>query len=211
LRSAAPTNPLQDNRQVGPLRSIIYILAVVVCGLALGGASAWYSIQRSHGIGAINVGPWNAFPFAGADEIDPYSVAKSVADGTVPLGVAEGLAFETVFDSQGSALTLSCEYRLEGMTPPARLWTLVAYDREGNRLKPAPGGRAALFSNSTLRYPDGSFLISISKSPKPGNWLSLDGSGGFRLVLRLYDTPISGNTELSALTMPSITRAGCRT
>jgi hypothetical protein len=193
------------------LRAILTIVAVVIAGLALGGASAWYSIQRSYGIGAINVGPWTAFPFAGADEIDPYSVAKSVADGTVPLGVAEGVAFETVLDSQGLALTLSCDYRLEGTTPPARLWTLVGYDRDGNRLKAMPGGRAALYSNSTLRYLDGSFLVSISKLPKPGNWMSLEGASNFRLVLRLYDTPVSGNTELSELTMPTITRAGCGT
>lgn len=151
-----------------------------------------------------------AFPFAGAGEIDPYTVAKAVAEGTVPLGVAEGLALETVTDSGGATLSLSCDYRLEGTTPPSRLWTLVAYDREGQLLVAAPGGSAALFSGNIVRFPDGSFLVSISSRPQPGNWLALEGKGAFRLVLRLYDTPLTGSSGLADPSMPSIRRGNCR-
>ena len=192
------------------MRTLIIIIAVALLGLSIGGASAWYSIQRNHGIGAINIGPWTAFPFAGADEIDPYTVAKAVADGTVPLGAAEGLAFETITDSSGETLELSCDYRLEGSTPPSRLWTLVGYNREGKLVRAAKGGRNALYSGGIVRFPDGSLLISVSSRPQPGNWLALDGEGSFRLVLRLYDTPVTGNSDLSAPSMPTITKTDCR-
>jgi hypothetical protein len=192
------------------LRSILIILAIVVSGVLLGGVSAWYSIQRPHGIGAINIGPWTAFPYVGADEIDPYTIAKSVADGTVPLGAAEGLAFEAETDSSGQTLLLRCEYRIEGTTPPSRLWTLAAYNQNGNQVLAAPGGSSAKYSGSILRYPDGSFLISISSQPKPGNWLAVRGSGPFRLLLRLYDTPVAGSSGLGTPSMPMITRRTCR-
>jgi hypothetical protein len=192
------------------LRSILIILAIVVCGVALGGLSAWYSIQRPHGIGAINIGPWTAYPYAGADAIDPYTVARGVADGVVPLGAAEGLVFETETDSGGGTLLLECEYRVEGMTPPSRLWTLGAYDMNGKQARAALGSTSAKYSGAVVRYPDGSFMIQISRRPKPGNWLGVAGSGPFRMLLRLYDTPIAGSTGLSAPSMPTITRGECR-
>lgn len=192
------------------MRWIVIMVAIAVSGIAIGGASAWYSIQRSHGIGAIRIGIWLAIPFAGADEIDPYTVAKSVAEGSVPLGIAEGLAFETITDSSGEQLDLACDYRIEGRTPAARLWTLVAYGEDGTLLDAAPGGRAALHSGVILRFADGSFLISVSDRPKPGNWMALRGDGPFRLVLRLYDTPITGGATAPDVTMPEIRRGACR-
>lgn len=192
------------------MRSIVTLLFIALAGVALGGATAWYSLQQSHGIGAINVGPWTAFPFAGADEIDPYTVARAVANGTVPLGATEGLAFETITDSTGDALQLQCDYRIEGVTPPSKLWTLVAYDRQGFHVRPAAGGSSAKYSGGIVRFPDGSFLISVSGRPKPGNWLALQGQGAFRLVLRLYDTPITSNSGLLAPSMPVITKGECR-
>ncbi|MGI9400912.1 MAG: DUF1214 domain-containing protein [Rhizobiaceae bacterium] len=192
------------------MRSIVMFLILAFCGIMLGGASAWYSIRHVHGLEAIDIGVWTAYPFAAADEIDPYTVAKSVAEGTVPLGVSEGLAFETQSDSNGTILSAECDYELEGTTPPSRLWTLVAYDDKGFPMQAAPGGRSSKYSGSVLRYPDGSFLISISGRPKPGNWLSLKGKEQFRLVLRLYDTSVTSNTDLIVPRMPEIRRLECR-
>ena len=41
------------------MRTFIDVCVVIIVGLALGGYTANYSIQRSHGIGAINVGQWS--------------------------------------------------------------------------------------------------------------------------------------------------------
>ncbi|MEM7463566.1 MAG: DUF1214 domain-containing protein [Pseudomonadota bacterium] len=192
------------------MRTIIFYIFLATCGIALGGVSAWYSIRHVHGFAAIDIGVWTAYPFAAADEIDPYTVARSVAEGTVPLGVSEGLAFETQTDDNGNVLSTDCDYDLEGTTPPSRLWTLVAYDEQGYPLKAAPGGSSSKYSGSVIRYPDGSFLISISARPKPGNWLSLVSGQTFRLVLRLYDTSITSNTDLLVPEMPAIRRLECR-
>lgn len=188
---------------------ILTIFVVAAAGLLLGGASAWYSIQYSHRIGAINIGPWTAFPHAGIDTIDPYTVARAVAEGTVPLGSTEGLSFEAVTDSQGRALSLACDYKIEGNTPPSKIWTLVSYDAAGLLAPAAPGGRSATYSNQLLFFADGSFQIQASRTPKPGNWLAISGKGGMRLVLRLYDTPITANASSEKPAMPAILPGEC--
>jgi hypothetical protein len=191
------------------VRLIFSILLVTLAGLFLGGFTAWYSIQHAHRIGAINVGPWTAFPFASADQIDPYTIARSVAEGTVPLGATEGLSFEAVTDSQGRALSLQCEYRVEGATPPAKVWTLVTYDNSGKTVTPAPGGRSSIYSNAVVHFPDGTFMITVARFPRPGNWLAISGNGEYRMVLRLYDTPVTSSAGSSSPAMPQVVRVDC--
>lgn len=145
----------------------------------------------------------------GGSAVDPYTGAKVVADGSLPLGAAEGLAFEAVMDEDGTLLRLECSYRLEGITPPAKLWTLVAYAPDGAAVTPSPGGNSAKYSGNLMRFPDASFIINISRSPKAGNWISIQGNGNFKLVLRLYDTPVTSSSGLIEPVMPKILRTGC--
>lgn len=191
------------------MRLIIPIVLVLAAGLFLGGATAWYSIQHAHRIGAINIGPWTAFPFASADQVDPYTIARGVAEGTVPLGATEGLSFEAFTDSQGRELSLACEYRIEGATPPAKLWTLVTYDAAGRPVLPAPGGRSAIYSNAVVHFPDGTFMVDVARYPRPGNWLAVSGDGAFRMVLRIYDTPVTSSAGSAPPPMPRIVRETC--
>jgi hypothetical protein len=194
------------------VRVIFQLIFVLVFGLGLGGTSAWYSIQRSHGIGAINIGGWTAWPFSGSNETDPYTLARVISDSTVPLGAAEGLAFETSTDTTGKRLRLECNYLLEGNTPTARLWTLTPYRQNGEPVK-SPDSLILVphHTNSTrlLRFADGTFQISLGPQPAPGNWLATEGEGVFRLVLRLYDTPITSSAGLATPIMPTISNVGC--
>lgn len=191
------------------MRIITNLLLIFVIGLGLGATSAWYSIQKSHGIGAINIGQWSAWPFVGGSAVDPYTGAKVVTDGTLPLGAAEGLAFEATSDEEGDSLRLECNYTLEGITPPAKLWTLVAYNENGSVIQPGPGGQFSKYSGNTLRYSDGSFRIAVGNTPSAGNWISTSGNGNYKLVLRLYDTPVTSTSGLIDPTMPRIIRSGC--
>ena len=192
------------------MRFLLQALLIGTLALVLGGGSAWYTLRQTHTIGAITLGPWSAFVHESAEETDPYMVAKAVAEGTVPLGATEGLTFETRTDSDGAPLLLQCDYRIEGSTPPARLWTLVSYGADGKPVPPAPGGESALHSMRILRCPDGSFRIFMSSQPSAGNWMAISGRGEMRLALRLYDTPITASAGLAPPSMPSILREGCR-
>lgn len=191
------------------MRSFINIIAVIVIGLSLGGFSASLALQRSHGIGAVNSGPWSAWPFVGGAEVDPYNIAKSTTDGTLPLGAAEGLAFEATTDSNGNKLQKNCSYQIAGITSTTRLWTLVAYGRDGTLVKQEAVGGSSIHSGNIVRYPDSSFEINVSYSPNSGNWLPISGEGDFKLVLRLYDTPIASNSGIIKPQMPRITLIGC--
>lgn len=188
---------------------MLAILTVAIAGLVLGSLSAWYSIANIDGVGVIRSGPWAATPYAGIEDVGPYAVAKSVIDGSVPLGATEGLSFSANVDSDGNTLQLKCNYAIEGVTPVARLWTLTAYDLAGKEITPATGGQSALFSGKVIRFGDGTFRIKASSRPQPGNWLATGGKGGFRLALRIYDTPVTASFDQATPILPSIRRVGC--
>jgi len=192
------------------VRFLISVLVVLTIGLSIGGASAWYSLKRNHGIGGITAGPWKAWPFAGGAAADPYTMAKVARDGTVPLGATEGLAFEAMTDINGDVLTRDCDYSISGITPPAKLWTLAAYSVSGGQIPPSRGGTAALHSGKVLRFTDGSFRIAVSSRPQAGNWMALSGEGAFYFVLRAYDTPVTSTSGLVTPQMPNIIKTGCR-
>ncbi len=186
------------------------IIVIALLGLAIGGTSAWYAIRENQSIGSIRIGSWSAWPFVGGQNVDPYTGARVTVERNIPLGAAEGLAFEAATDNEDKLLSLECSYILEGTVPQAQLWTLVAYAAEGHRLANSRVGTASLVSTDLLRYPDGSFRIVISPDPHPGNWLSVEGKGKFKLTMRLYDTPATSNSGLLDPTMPAIRKTGCQ-
>ena len=191
------------------MRILVFFLSVIAIGLALGGVSAHLSIRQSHGLGAINVGPWSAWPFVGGAEVDPYTSARSAADGTLPLGAAEGLSFEATTDQQGNPLQRNCRYEISGKTPISRIWTVTAYSTDGKALVSQSGALTAFHSGNVVRYADSSFVIKLDDRPSSGNWLPLAGEGRFKLILRLYDTPITSNSGVIDPVMPRILPKGC--
>lgn len=191
------------------MRLLVDIAIAVAIAVAVGFASAWYAVDRGFLFGGISVGPWEAWPRAGSPDADPYSIARLARTGEVPLGAGEGLAFAAVNDQDGIPLTGNCSYRLDGQTPPARLWTLTAYDGNG-RLMANAARRSGFHSREILRRQDGSFVISVSSLVHPGNWLPVSTDGPFGLVFRLYDTPLTTGGEVSDTMMPRVVREGCR-
>lgn len=191
------------------MRTLINIVTVLAIGLILGGLSANLALQRSHGIGAVNTGPWSAWPFVGGAQVDPYTSAKATADGTIPLGAAEGLAFEAINDQNGNTLLRECRYEVSGDTSAARLWTLSAYDQNGQLIVNKNELVSSVYSGNIVRYTDSSFVVKIGDQPSSGNWLATQGEGSFKLILRLYDTPITSNSGVIDPQMPQVRLIGC--
>lgn len=191
------------------MRLLIDIAIAIAIAAVVGLATAWFAVDRGFLFGAINVGPWEAWPRAGSPSADPYSIARLARTGEVPLGAGEGLAFTALADQTGTPLAGNCTYRLDGQTPAARLWTLTAYDGNG-RLMANPARRTGFHSREILRRLDGSFVIAVSSEVQPGNWLPVASAGPFTLVIRLYDTPLTTGGEISDDMMPRILREECR-
>jgi hypothetical protein len=190
------------------MRLLLDIAISILIATVLGFFSAWYAIDRGFVFGRVTVGSWTAWPNAGSQSADPYSIAMLARTGEVPLGAGEGIAFTAAADKAGRPLSGRCDYRIRGQTPGARLWTLAAYDDAGHLMTNA-AHRRAFHSREILRRPDGSFEIVVSTAVKPGNWLPVAPVERFKLVLRLYDTPLTTGSQIAGLTMPEIVAERC--
>ena len=190
------------------MRTILALFVGLGLSVGLGLWTAWLAVRSPSPIDAITFGAWQAWPNAGTEVADPYSRARLARAGEIPLGSGEGLALLAQTDDAGAPLTARCDYRVAGQTPPARLWTLTLEDADGRPL--IEGDEvAAIGGDVILRGPDGSFEIVLSRTPKPGNWVSPGAGERFRMVMRLYDTTARGATGVSTLTMPRILRERC--
>nr|WP_210308406.1 DUF1214 domain-containing protein [Prosthecomicrobium pneumaticum] len=182
-------------------------------GLAIaclvGFGSAALVLDRDRPFGAVTAGAWSAWPASGSPDADPYTKAMQARSGEVPLGAGEGLIFIAEADDAGTPLSGRCSYRIVGQTPAARLWTLTAYDAEGHLMDNAVR-RTSFHSREILREADGRFVIAIGPEAEPGNWLPVATGGSFRLLLRLYDTPVGSGSDVRDLVMPRIERGECR-
>lgn len=190
------------------MRSVLVLVAGLAAALSLGVWTAWLAVRSPVPVDAILLGPWQAWPNAGTDRVDPYSRARLARNGEIPLGSGEGLALVARVDDAGRPLDARCDYRVAGQTPSARLWTIALEDPQGRTISPG-NVPAALPSDSLLRLPDGSFQIVVSRNPQAGNWIASGAPGPFHIVVRLYDTTARVVTALTVLSMPRIIRERC--
>lgn len=188
----------------------LFVYALSLGGL-LGLATADYATSGGYPFGGTGIGSWTAWPRAGSLDSDPYARAVNARRGDVPLAVGEGMLLTAASDDTGRTLDARCTYRLAGVTPPARAWTLTVTGRG----RPEPGQepvRTGYTSTEILRETDGRFAISLSPEVQPGNWLPMPRPRGpVRLALRLYDTPVAASVgSLDRDSLPAIERVECR-
>jgi hypothetical protein len=192
------------------LRTVFLIALALVLAIGGGAASAWYLIDRGFGFGAVDVGPWTAYPDRGTPAADPYSRARFSRQGNLAIGQAEGIVFTAMRDSLGEPLSSRCDYQIEGPIPPARIWTLhAASPGPDGALRAAGGTGGALHSLAILRNEDASFSVAVSRRPAPGNWLRIRNTGAFALTLTLYDTAVATSARAADVALPLIRRIAC--
>jgi hypothetical protein len=192
------------------MRSSDYAGAVYAMTLAaaVGLGLTWWTSGDRFRLGAVEDGPWIAWPMADPQNADRYSRARIARSGDLPLGPGEGLVFTAREDSASMPLEGRCHYRVGPILPPARWWTLTLYDSQG-RPEANPSARYGFASSAVLRGAQGSVAVEVAPEIRPGNWLP-SAPGPFQLVLRLYDSPVStGLGTRNAIAMPEIQRSGC--
>ena len=191
------------------MTAFLKTMLVVTLGVALGLLSTWLAVERGYGFGAVQAGPWTAWPKTGSSEADPYAKAVMARNGEIPPGVAEGLHFLAKSDESGGELNARCEYFVRGPMPVARYWTLSPMTPAGGRLLP-DGHRTGFTSAEIARNADGTFEIVVASEVRPGNWLPVLPATPFQLMLRIYDTQVSSTAAvIDARTMPHIARGAC--
>lgn len=189
------------------MRFVFYLLMMSAVALTVGFGLSYYALSDGRLFGTAQVGPWIAWPDVGSSAPNPYTRGHLAREAALQLGQAEGLQFTATTDSDGEPLTRACAYRIDGKTPLATFWTLVAVDADGINLA-APDADPAMRSTGIARANDGSLDINIGTRLLPGNWLELVGEGPFSLELTLYDTAVFSGFS-SDESMPSILRGDC--
>jgi hypothetical protein len=190
------------------MRSLQIIYVLVLAALT-GLGTASHALRGQPPLGKVQIGAWTVWPRIGSRDIDPYARAVLARGAHLPLGLGEGLTLIADRDQDGRSLDASCRYRVTGLVPPARGWTLTLSDRDG-QVAGAGTTRSGFSDAEVTRSEDGQLAIALAQGARSGDWLPLPESGAFTLVLRLYDTPVSGTAaELSARQLPRIERLGC--
>ncbi len=186
-----------------------FILPLLIIA-ALTGLGATYLLQQAHWRpGRVALGGWITWPVYSAKDTDPYTAALVARHGDMPLGQGEGLVFVRERDDQGEKLSGRCHYQMTGSTPAARIWTLTLTNPQGIPIG-NPSNRYALTSMELIREPSGQSLINIAPFPTGGNWLPVGSKDEVKLVLHIYDTPISSATQaLTAHQLPRLHKVAC--
>ena len=111
---------------------------------------------------------WRRDSRKGSLDTDPYARAVNARRGDIPLAIGEGMLLTAASDDDGRVLDATCTYRLAGVTPPARAWTITVTGRGA----PATGQepvRTGFTSTEILRETDGRFAILLSPEVQAGN------------------------------------------
>ncbi|CAN1509096.1 COG5402 Uncharacterized conserved protein [Rhabdaerophilaceae bacterium] len=189
---------------------LMTILAAILTGAFLGIALTALVARDGVVFDQRSIGPWTMAARTGSESIDPYARARLLVSGELPIANGEGFSLVAVRDSDGNVLDGRCIYRLSGLFPVARYWTLTLTRPDGT-LTTNSLDRVGFTSAEIIRYQGTGFSIEIGATPLAGNWLPSPPAGPFQLILRLYETPLSATaTVLETRMLPSLAREGCR-
>lgn len=193
------------------MRLIVNLIVICMIAAAVGLGLTFYAVRHPLALDVIKDGAWSAIANEGGPDVDAYALAALAHRGEAPLSIADGLAFRTTEDDEGNPLSGACSYVISGTVPPVRVWSLAAFDANGQPFA-NPARRFGYSSADAMRDGDGKIRVALSADAQPGDWIPVSpGAKPVTLELRLYDTTaaaISGGR--SAPDLPAITRTGCR-
>ena len=185
-------------------------IAVAVV-LAAGIGSSRYVIERGSSLTTDTFGPWQSWRDIGRAEADPYTRAHGVKSGALFISADSAGTFQARSDTQGARLHSSCDYLIEGPYAGGLWWSLAVFDDRGE-LIPNDAGRYAFTSDTIASSPDGSYIVTLGRDARPGNWLPTGGAGRIVLVFTILD-PATGLSSQARLdrhkSLPAIRREGC--
>src|SRR5215831_9780310 len=192
--SSSPTARREDGA-THSMRDLAYFIGTFAVALLLGIGSAWYMIEYGSPLTTTKVGPWASWDSEGKPDADPYTRAHVART-----------------DSNGHALSSSCEYTIEGSPLNARWWSIAVYDEYGGLID-NPTSRYSFNSEELLRHSDGTFRINLASTARPENWLP-SGTDGRTLILmlRIYnprETDSLGIGLIPRERLPKIERKSC--
>ncbi len=209
---AVPTVSRVREVVVGALEAILNVGVFVAVALGFGVWSSWVMVDRGSSLTTRTSGAWVLWHSAGRPDADPYTRAHFARIGSLPLSSTALYTWEAQLDDEGQKLHSSCEYVLQGEGLVGDWWSLAVFDEKGNVISNSAGRHA--YNAATIALgTDGSFIVTLARDARPGNWLPTGGAGRLVLMLsrpapRPNATPAEVEAALRGL--PTIRRIACR-
>jgi hypothetical protein len=193
-----------STRRKVAIGAVLYLGAVV-----LGLGSGWWVIKKAPWLSTtVTVGAWKSNLRAGSPDADLYTRASIAVNALLALGRDETMYFVATHDDQGQRLRSNCSYRIEGLPPKARWWSVTAY-ADDLFLFDAPNQHYSLNGSTAKLNSQGQF--SVTTGPKPFDdsfWLPTPGQSSVILTLRLYNPEPALQAAPASLAPPAITPVG---
>ena len=184
-------------------------LVLYMGAVALGLGSAWWELRHATWSGnLVKVGPWTSSTLAGSTDADMYTRARVALEGLLALGRDETMYYLARHDDAGRPLRSDCSYRVEGLPPQARWWSITAY-ADDLFLFDAPNRQYSLNSGTARLDASGRFTLMTGPKAIEGlHWLPTPGQRGLVLTLRLYNPAPDLQAAPARLQPPSIKAIG---
>lgn len=184
-----------------------FIGAVLILGLG----TSWYMIDVGTPLTTVQQGPWVGWTSGGRADADPYTRAHFARLGSLQLSAENLLTYVAHTDSDGRRLHSSCDYSVEGREPGTAWWSITVFNDRGELIANA-AQRYAFTSQTISLHPDGTFVVTLARDARPGNWLPTGGAGRLALTLTTIDAtaPVLTKAGAAAKPLPLIRRIQCR-
>lgn len=217
LEPAVSPSPPSSSRSrlareiIGSLIRTMGLLLTIGLAVTVGIWSSRYMISRGSPLSTDMFGPWQHWRDVGRDSADPYTKAHVTSTGKLRISAASAGIFEARTDSQGARLHSSCNYTVEGENMRGLWWSLAVFDSRG-RLIGNDADRYEFTADTIAPNPNGSFVVTLGRDARPGNWLPTSGAGRLVLVLTVLDPATGLSTEERTERnrhLPVIKREGC--
>jgi hypothetical protein len=193
------------------LTRLVGTAIAVALVLTLGLWSSRYFINHGTSITTDSYGSWRHWRAEGRHDADPYTRAHLIESGALRISSDSAGVFDAIADSQGARLHSSCDYVIEGANMGKLWWSISVFDSRGD-LIPNDADRFTFTSDTAALNPDGSFIVTLGRDARPGNWLPTGGAGRLILNFTVLD-PATGLSDAARgernKLLPGIRREGC--
>jgi len=197
------------------LRGLLWWATAVALGLG----SAWAVLRSVSNYGAA-AGPWRASTLAGSPEADLYTRARVALGGLLALNREETMYYVASTDSAGQPLRARCSYRVSGVPPKARWWSVTAYAQDlylfdnpqrrysvnGQTALLDVQGRFAFVSGPVA--PPAAAMPAVAPSAGAVPWIPTPGESGLFFTLRVYNPEAALSAAPGTLQAPVIELLG---
>ncbi|MBS0250893.1 MAG: DUF1214 domain-containing protein [Proteobacteria bacterium] len=212
LESAVAPSRLSVLRAiVGIIVRAVTVVLVVMLGIGAGLWSSRYMIARGSPLSVVTYGPWQQWPRIGRESADPYTKAHMISTGKLRISSDSAGIFEARTDSEGARLHSSCNYVVTGANMRGLWWSIGVFDTRGNLIA-NDADRYEFTADTIAPNPNGSFVVTLGRDARPGNWLPTSGAGRLVLVFTVLDPATGLSSEERAernKDLPIIKREGC--